>query len=107
MSPEEFKECPISLGAGLAGGVGEAEESWKSELRDPKKAVVLPVLQLPATGPLEGTVVVLPLGLGMAPEMRFPAPERCWYISAGRQQVSDKCSNPQGDGGHDRQPSER
>lgn len=49
--------------------------------------------KLPETGPSEGTIVMLPLGLGMLSEISFPAPERCWY---GRQQVSGKCPNPKG-----------
>lgn len=60
----------------LGVGVGEAEEPWKSELRDQKKLWSFLYSKLPETGPSEGTIVTLPLKLWMLSEIRFPAPEK-------------------------------
>lgn len=48
----------------------------ESELRDQKKLWSFLCSKLPETGPLEGTAVMLSLGLEMLSEIRLPAPDR-------------------------------
>lgn len=60
-------------GWGLSGGGRGALES---ELRDQKKLWSFLYSKLPETDPLEGTTVMLPLGLEMLSEIRFPSPDR-------------------------------
>lgn len=48
----------------------------ESELRDQKKLWPFLYSKLPETDPLEGTTVMLPLGLEMLSEIRLPSPDR-------------------------------